>query len=115
MLKVILKTFLGLLVCVLGFSFGFFYLIKIDDSWAPLLLIPTLLLVIFGGFVLMRAGKSEATVIKKPDLSKDITKVGLEDVFAKNSELSSKWSKTVEKRDKLKLLQISSAAEDQAE
>jgi hypothetical protein len=117
-LKIILKTFLGLLITGLGFCLAFFYLIKIDDGWTILLLIPALVLIIIGGHLLMRAGKSDATVIKKPDIlssSKDISKEGLAEVFDKNSQLSSKWAKTIEKRDKLKLLQISSAAEDQTQ
>jgi hypothetical protein len=115
--KIILKTFLGLVVVALGFCLAFFYLIKIDDGWTILLLIPALVLIILGGYLLMRAGKSDATVIKKPIplSSKDISREGLEDVFDKNNQLSSQWAKTVEKRDKLKLLQISSAAEEQAE
>lgn len=86
-----------------------------DNGWTPLLLIPAIFLIILGGYLLMRAGKSEEMVIKKPDAlsSEDIAKEGLEEVFNKNNQLSSKWAKTVEKRDKLKLLQISSSAEEQ--
>lgn len=112
-LKVILKTFLGLLIAALGFCLAFFYLIKINDGCTPLLLIPAIILIIVGLRLLMRAGESDATVIKKPEMPKDVAKEGLEDMFNKNSALSSKWAKTVEKRDRLKLLEISGAAEEQ--
>jgi len=116
--KVILKTLLGLLVCASGFLLVFFYLIKIDDGWTPLLLIPAILLIILGAYILIKAGKSDVTVVKKPDIplaAKDVSNAGLEAVFNKNSQLSSEWANTVEKRDKLKLLEISSAAEAQEE
>jgi hypothetical protein len=116
MLKVILKTFLGLLITALGFCLTFFYLIKIDDGCTPLLLIPAVALIIGGIYLLMRAGKSDVTVIKKPDMplaAKDASNAGLEEVFNKNNQLSSQWAKTVEKRDKLKMLEISGAVEEQ--
>ena len=115
MLKVILKTLLGLLISALGFCLAFYYLIEMENGCTFLILIPALILIIFGGYLLIRAGKSEATVIKKPDMSKDIFKDGLEDVFNKNNQLSSQWAKTVEKRDKLKLLEITGAVEEQGD
>jgi hypothetical protein len=112
MLKVILKTFLGLSISALGFGFGYLYLTKIEESYSLLFLLPAAILVIFGIYILFRAGKSEETVIKKPDMPLN-SKEGLEEVFNKNNQLSSRWAKTVENRDKLKLLQISTNAQEQ--
>jgi hypothetical protein len=114
-IKVILKTVLGFLVSILGFSFVFFYLLKIEESYSFLFLLPAAFFIILGGYLLIKAGKSEATIIKKPDVllaSKDNLDAGLEEVFKKNKMLSSQWAKTVEKRDKLKLLEISTAEDE---
>jgi len=115
-LKIIVKTVLGLLISAFGFFFGFLYLIKIEESFSFLFLLPAAILVIFGIYILMCAGESDATVIKKPDVplvEKDNTDAELEEIFDKNKKLSSDWAKTVEKRDRLKLLEISGAAEEQ--
>jgi len=115
-LKILLKTFLGFLIAASGFFLGFLYLIKIEESYSYLFLIPGIILVIVGIYILMRAGKSDATVVKKPIMpavSKDNLDAGLEEVFDKNNKLSSQWAKTVEKRDRLKLLEISGAVEEQ--
>jgi hypothetical protein len=116
--KIILKTLVGLILTILGFCLGFYYLIEMERGCSVLVLIPAALLIVFGFILLMRAGKSDATVIKKLDIpvvSGDGSEEELKAVFSKNNQLSSRWAKTVENRDKLKLLQISSAAEEQSE
>ncbi len=113
MIKVISKTFLGLFIAGLGFYLAIFYLTEMDKGLTPLILAPSVLLIILGVYLLMRAGKSDETIVKKPDLPKNATvKEDLADTLLKNSELSSKWAKTVEKRDRLKLLEISAASEE---
>jgi hypothetical protein len=114
-INLILKTFLGFLISILGFSLAFLYLIRMEENYSFLLLLPAVFLIILGAYLLIRTGKSDATVVKKPDmpLTKDASNMGLEDVFNKNNQLSSKWAKTVEKRDRLKLLEIAGAAEEQ--
>jgi len=113
MLSVILKTLLGLLISALGFFLGYFYLSEMEKGCTPLLLVPAFFLICLGVYILIKAGNSEETVIKKSDMSLAKDKAGLVDVFNKNNALSSKWAKTVEKRDRLKLLEISGAAEEQ--
>lgn len=113
MIKVISKTFLGLLISGLGFYLAYFYLTEMDKGLTPLILIPSGFLIILGVYLLIRAGKSDVTIVKKPDLNESSTvKKGLADTLIKNNELSSKWAKTVEKRDRLKLLEISAASEE---
>jgi hypothetical protein len=61
----------------------------------------------------MRAGKSDATVftrLKNFRKSKMSDSAVLEQVLEKNNNLSDEWGKTIEKRDKLKMLEISTAA-----
>jgi hypothetical protein len=117
-LKIVLKTFFGLLISVFGFSLVFLYLIKIEENFSFLLLLPAVLLIIVGAYILIKAGKSDVTVIKKPDMplvKKDNSNAALEEIFDKNNKLSSEWASTVEKRDRLKLLEISGAAEEQGD
>ena len=113
MIKVIAKTSLGLLLCASGFYLGYLYL---ANNYTAFLLIPVVLIILAGFYVLMRAGKSDVTVVKKPVIKETSTnKESLTDTLLKNNELSSKWAKTVEKRDRLKLLEISAASEETTE
>lgn len=114
MLKIIAKTFLGLILSGTGFFLAFYYLIEMENGMTFLILIPAIVLIIVGAYLLLRAGKSDATVTKKLNIVNKVSKDGLVNVLNKNSELTSEWAKTVEKRDRLKLLQISSAEEEQA-
>jgi hypothetical protein len=118
MLKVILKTLLGLLVTGFGFFLAYFYITEAEKGLNALIIIPSIILICVGVYLLIRAGKSDATVIQKAKLQEDAVKrdkAGLEAMLKKNNDLSSQWSKTVDKRDRLKLLEISAAAAEESD
>lgn len=114
MLKMLLQTFLGLLLFAGGIYAGYFYLTGISTGVSPLFLVGALLLFGAGVFFLFRAGKSDATVITKMhvDPNENLAKQdALETVIEKNNAMSAEWEKTTKTRDQLKMLEVSGAAQ----
>jgi hypothetical protein len=114
MLQVMLKTFLGIFLLIGGFGLGYFYLTNIDNGSSALLLIPALGSVIAGIFLLMRAGKSDATVMQVPkglDENKSET-TQKSNLLEKNNAMTQQWLKSVETRDKMRLLEMAANAEE---
>jgi hypothetical protein len=115
MKRVIFETISGLLMVILGFYLAFIYLYGMEEGSSPWLLFPSIFLIIIGLYLLIRAGKSEDTVVLKKDLDKPSNNVGkkegLESIIQRNNELSAEWAKTIETRDRMKLLEISASAQ----
>lgn len=113
--KVIIKTFLGLLVLLLGFYMAYYYISSLDTS-NPLILIFSLALIVVGIIILVKVGKSGETIManfKKENLQEDKSRVEeRENFLEKNAKISAEWTKTVEKKDKLRTLEIAAAAEE---
>lgn len=118
MVKVILGTLFGILISFGGFYAAYIYLDGIENGSSPFLLLLSALLVGGGVYILLRAGKSNASVIVKVDKTKsgavNSQETGFESMLEKNKKLSEDWSKTVEHRDRLKLLQMSANVKEQA-
>jgi hypothetical protein len=110
---VLLRTILGLLFTASGIQTIYIYVSGLDKGSSILLLIFALVLIGIGIYFLTKAGKSDATVfVKLKNFRKkrvDEVQV-LEQALEKNTQLTKKWGKTVEKRDRLKMLEISTAA-----
>jgi hypothetical protein len=110
---VLLKTALGLILSASGIQTIYMYVQGLDKGTSIFLLVLAIILIGAGVYFLMKAGKSDATVFtrlknfrkKKIDGSEV-----LEQALEKNSKLTEKWGKTIEKRDRLKMLEISTAA-----
>ncbi len=110
--KVLLKTCGGLFLAAAGFYIMYLYLKSLDTGSNPLLLLLSIALVSVGIFFLLRAAKSNDTVIAKPQATNEVAastapKRGFADMLKRNNELTSQWSKTSALRDKLKVIQIS--------
>jgi hypothetical protein len=116
MFKVFGMTFLGLGLTGGGFFLLFFYLSGISTGQTPLLLIPAVLCVGGGIFLLLRAGKSNATTFALAEEGQTTTEtikaVGGKNLLEKSNEYTAEWKKTNDTKDRLKILQISANAED---
>ena len=109
-----LKTALGFLICVAGFYIAYLGIKQLENDSFPILLGLSLPVLVVGAFLLIRAGKTDDAVIKKPKIEVESPqdKAGLAEVLKKNNNLTTEYAKTVEKRDRLRLLEISSSAEE---
>ena len=114
MKAILLQTIIGLALSISGIQTIYIYITGLDKGTSILLLLLALALIAVGVYFLMRAGKSDASVftrLKNFRKNKTVDAQTLAQTLEKNNELTSKWSKTVEKRDKLKMLEISTAAQ----
>jgi len=114
MLKVLLNTIVGIGLFIGGFGLAYYYLANIDNGDSGLLLIPAFGMVIASVFMFMRAGKSDETVIlnkQTAETQNSAPKQG--DLLKKNSQITQEWMKSVEKRDKMRMLEIASNAENE--
>lgn len=117
-LRIVFITLLGLILSASGFYVAYLYIKGVNDNTSsPLLLLPSIVLVGLGIFLLLRAGKSNATIpslVGVEEVPENKNKEGFESLLNRNNELSEEWSKTVDDRDKLQILQIAAKAEDEA-
>lgn len=114
MKAILLQTALGLLLSVSGIQTIYMYVEGLNNGASILLLLLAIVLIAAGVYFLMRAGKSDASVFTRIKIfrkNKSVDAQSLAQTLEKNNELTSEWSKTVEKRDKLKMLEISTAAQ----
>jgi hypothetical protein len=114
--KVIFNTFLGILSSTSGVYIGYLYLESLNENSRPWLLLLSLPLVALGVFLLVQASRSGAPLnIKDGETTSGMPSTAgkFENLLKKNNELADEWSKTVEDKDKLKILEIAAAAEEQ--
>jgi hypothetical protein len=115
MIKIIFSTIAGLFITTSGFYISYLYLRSLEETTSPLLLILSLPLIAFGIFLLIIAGKSNASIAMAPDKDAENLPIpegdSLKQVLEQNNAMVDDWANTVSKRDKLKLLEISAAAE----
>ena len=114
MLRVISQTFLGLILLAAGCYLFFLFLQGLADSsasWAVFCAIP---LLGAGIFLLVRAGKSDATVIKKTQIPQlgSSGGGGLENQLHKNNELVEEYSNMNHTKDKLRILEAAGPSEE---
>lgn len=112
MKKTIIQALIGVIIVGLGVYTTYTYVGTINTGGNLILLLLSLLLISLGVYFLIRSGKSDNTVINKGlGVKTNLGNTGLASVLEKNNSLSSRWSKTIEKRDRLKMLEISTAAQ----
>lgn len=117
-LRVILFTLAGLALLFAGLYITFGFIRNIVDGGNIWLLLLSLPLTGLGAFILLRAGKSEATVTKKNLYEPTIldgkvadAQKGLESTLEKNAAMTSDFAKTNDARNRLKLLQAAGEAQ----
>jgi hypothetical protein len=106
---VLFKTFLGLVLCIMGIVAAYIFLDGLKDGSNPLLLAAAVVFIAVGVFCLVRAGKSDATVMMKLKSEPLQKKEGAKNMLERNNELIGDWKKTADARDRLKMLE---AAQD---
>ncbi len=101
MVRMMGQTFLGLLFFAAGIYCMYLYLTGLDLGGNPLLIALSPFLLGGGVFLLLSAGKSDATVVKTvhEDIKEDTnqsaqTKEGFETVIQKNNAMTAQWEKT---------------------
>ena len=119
MLRVILNAFLGILSTVGGFYLAYLYLQSLGNTGQPLFLVAALPLIVFGIILLVRTSRSDESLVistyqvPKTDDSASPTPKKQENIMEKNNQLLNDWIKESEKRDKMKILEIAAAAEEE--
>jgi len=114
-IKIILKTLLGLAVSLAGLYLAYYYVSNLDTS-SFLIIIFSLVLIIVGIALLLRIGKSGETIManfQRTNLNENKSESeNKENFIEKNARISNEWVKSVEKKDKLRTLEIAAAAEE---
>lgn len=114
MLKVLLQTLLGLILVFAGLFLTFNYIQNIVDGAALWLLLVSIPMIASGALLLLKAGKSDAMVLKKvkvrPLGAVDEKNKGLENQIEKNNNMSKDFGKTNDARNRLKLLEAAGNA-----
>jgi hypothetical protein len=111
MIKMILQTLLGFLISSSGLYSGILYLMeskKLSSIW---MLFISLLLIGGGAYLLLLASKSNKSLLVNMNLDQSKNednelKNQEPGLLEKNNELLQKWAKTMENRDKMKLLEF---------
>jgi hypothetical protein len=115
-IKIILKTFLGLLVLSGGLYLAYYYVSNLETV-NPLILVLSLVIIIAGIIFLIRVGKSGETLMvdfQEENLKHtQLKSESKENFLERNAKISAEWTRTVEKKDKLKTLEIAAAAEEE--
>ncbi len=111
MFRVLSQTLLAFVLLGAGGYLSFVFLQSLADGpkvWAILSSLP---MGASGIFLLMRAGKSDATVIKKttiPTLGENTAgkNVGLEGRLEESNQMTAEWNKTNKARERLRMLEV---------
>jgi hypothetical protein len=123
MLRVIFNSFLGILATVAGFYLAYLYLESLNQTGRPFYLLLSLPLIVFGIILLVRTSRSDESLVistfqasgPQPDKPEKENSASLGNIMEKNNQLLNEWTKQSEKRDKMKILEIAAAAEEQEE
>lgn len=83
-------------------------LLGVEKGGNMLLLLPAVLLIGGGVFLLFKAGQMEGTKPKFNDVV--LPEVGKETVIDKNNKLAAEWNQTNTTRDKLRMVQAAAVA-----
>lgn len=107
--KVILGALLGLFVTGIGLTLSFAYLLWMEDGGNILLLPAGIVLFAVGIFLLFKFGRID---VFKPKFKESTAQAAGGGVLQRNSKIISEWNQTEDKKEKLKLLKMASAAEE---
>jgi hypothetical protein len=118
MIKAFALTLFSFVLAAAGFYLGFLYLAGEEGGGKPILLIGSLPLIIVGIWLLLRSSKTNALLGLKDEvvteLAVPINGDKLENVIQKQNKIVEEWMKQSEDKDKLKILEIAAAAEEEA-
>ncbi|MEO6509025.1 MAG: hypothetical protein ABIO02_03655 [Patescibacteria group bacterium] len=114
MLKIFLTAILGILFIIVGVVIGLYYLKNIDSGVSVSLLILALFVVIVGIYLLFQGAKSDESLmfnskISSEDMYSTKNKIG---IIEKNNAITQEWLASNEKKEKLRLLKMISAEEE---
>lgn len=115
MLKLLLKIILGFGGTLGGFYLAYLYVKGLEHGSNPLLLISAILLVSVGVYFLIKASSSSVVGVAKakPEVQQTTSNQGFSEMLKRNNELESKWARTAQLRDQLKVLQVSAEEADE--
>ncbi len=115
MKKVLLFTFLGFTLFAGGIGVAFFYFQGANDGTrSALLLIPSFLLGGAGAFFLFKAGRIDTQKVVFKENQEASAGISTDGLITKNNKLVEEWNKTNEKRDKLKMIELSANEQSEA-
>jgi hypothetical protein len=120
-MKSVLLSFLGMLTILGGVFLIYLFFTSLDAKANILLFIGSFVLIGGGVFLLLFAGKSDTLILNKasrPENDKEplIMKgenEGLASKLQENNAMMADWKKTNETKNRLRMLEISAAAEDE--
>jgi hypothetical protein len=114
MLKIIGLTLLGCVLDIAGIYILYLYFISLNAKGNLLFLIASILLIGTGVFLFIKMGSSNRTVETAMPPIKPLEEIGAtaETRIAKNNAMLGDWKKTNETKDRLRMLEIQSNAEN---
>lgn len=114
MLKTVGLIFLGVLFEIGGITCLYFFFVSLNNTPNMVYLIATLLLSSAGVFLFIKEGKSDKTVVMSMPPIKPLEEMtaSAESRLAKNNEMLGDWKKTNETKDRLRMLELQSNAEN---
>lgn len=113
MVKVFSSIILGILFTILGFYCIFTYVNTTQKIGTPVLLFAGIIATMGGLILLFLATRLQRThtIEQKQEIKNAAETVEKKTLFEKQSEMVSQWNKTMDTRDRLKLLKIQAAAQ----
>jgi hypothetical protein len=111
MLKVLIFTLLGLLSSGSGIFLSYLSINK------PILLIPSVPLLVFGVILIIKASRKNELLLVNEDTSPLLPPENFDNfknIAEKNNQIVHDWIKESENKDKLKILEIAAAVEEEA-
>lgn len=114
MLKIVGLTLLGVVLDISGIYILYLYFVSLNAKGNLLFLIASILLMGTGVFLFIKMGSSDRTVVAAMPPIKPLDEIGTtaESRIAKNNEMLGDWKKTNETKDRLRMLEIQSNAEN---
>ena len=115
MMQIILQAILGSILSVGGVYVMYLYITTINANNNIFLLIGSIVLLSVAVFLFIRAGKSDKMFMSKMPPIKPLEdapeSATLADRLQKNNEMMGEWKKTNQTKDRLRMLEMSAAAE----
>jgi len=114
MLKALVQILASLFFGVMGSKFTLTYFQELQDEGSkPLLLVISLALLILGGVFLFNVIRDFLKAKKKKaQIDPNAVDASIASTLDKNNAMTADWEKTNDTRDKLKMLEIASKAEE---
>lgn len=109
----LLLTLLGIIGLGAGVFCMFLFVTSIDAGGSVVLLLASLVTIGAAVYCFLIAGKSDALVVTKENITPPtVAPTQAQGTLDKQNELASKWNKTMDNRDKMKMLNIAAKASE---